>query len=90
LLLAFYSAYYEIEVPNNVVATGVVVIKDGSIKEIGGLREKVICAIKNEIDILILPQENYKSALEIANTHSKKLKIYPVSHWENLLTLLFK
>ncbi|CAG8448756.1 7902_t:CDS:2 [Racocetra fulgida] len=88
LLISFYSAYYGIGIPNNFSATGEVNTEDGTIKGIGGLKEKFLCAIRNKnIDNLVLPQENYEEVLEISSAYSKrfigvskKLKFYPASH----------
>lgn len=98
LLLSFYSTYYGVEIPNNLSATGEIDTENGNIKGIGGLKEKVICAIRNlpKIDNLILPQENYEEVQEILNAYykrftvSKKLNPCPVSNCNDLLPLLFQ
>ncbi|CAI2161864.1 14264_t:CDS:2 [Funneliformis geosporum] len=86
LLLAFYSAYYEIEISDSFSITGQIE-DDGNISKIGGVKEKIIKAIRDKkIKNLILPQENHEKALKILDKYykkysvSEKLNLYPVSH----------
>ncbi|CAG8760037.1 12533_t:CDS:1, partial [Ambispora leptoticha] len=84
LLLSFFSAYYEIEIPDNFAVTGKIDTHNGNIKKIGGLKSKIIQAIRNsKIKDVILPQENHKKALKILDDYHKRysnpkiLNLYP-------------
>lgn len=95
LLIAFYSAFFKIGIPNNLSATGEI-DKEGNIKGIGGLKEKFLCVLWNkEADSLILPQENHEKVLKISDAYYKrfpkvlkKLKFSPVNHCKDLIDLL--
>lgn len=97
LLLSFYSSYLNIGIPNNFSITGVVDVNDGNIKEVGGLKEKIIRLTRSlKTKNLILPKENHKKALKILDDYYKKfpnpekLNLHPVSNWKGLIELLFK
>ncbi len=49
----------------NIVGTGTI-DADGNIGEIGGVKYKLIGAVKNKADIFICPEENYKDAKRVA------------------------
>ena len=90
LLLALYSAFYKKPIPKNVAATGAI-DNDGSIKSIGGLREKTMCAIKNGVDTLVVPEDNYIKNLSIPLGYYEKIKkVHRVTSYRDLINLLFQ
>ncbi|RHZ36774.1 S16 family serine protease [endosymbiont GvMRE of Glomus versiforme] len=90
LLLALYSVYYQKPIPKNVAATGAI-NNDGSIEKIGGLREKLICAIKGGIEVLVMPEENYRKNLSLTPGYFEKIKkVHPVKSYRDLINLLFQ
>jgi ATP-dependent Lon protease len=90
LLLALYSAYHQQPIPKNVAATGTI-DKDGNIKLIFGLREKVICAVKSGAEVLVMPESNYVKNLSLPLGYSEKIKkIHPVKTCNDLINLLFQ
>ena len=90
LILALYSAYYKIAIPSNVAITGTI-SNNGEITKIGGLREKMLCAFKNETEILIMPESNYRENLTFPITYFERLKkVCPVSSYKDLISLLYQ
>jgi ATP-dependent Lon protease len=90
LLLALYSAYYQKPIPKNVAATGAI-NNDGSIKSIGGLREKTMCAIKNGVNILVIPEDNYiKNLSTPPSCYEKIKKFHRVTSYRDLINLLLQ
>ena len=49
--------------------------KDGNIGEIGGVKYKLMGAVKNKSDIFICPKENYEEALKVAKDFKYDIKI---------------
>ena len=67
LALGIYNSLVEYDITNgkNIVGTGTIDV-DGNIGPIGGVKYKLIGAVKNNADIFICPKENYKEAKRIA------------------------
>ena len=57
-----------------IVGTGTIDI-DGNVGEIGGVKYKLIGAVKKGADIFMCPYENYEEALEVAKEHDFDIKI---------------
>ncbi len=52
---------------------------------IGGLKEKLLAALRGGINTVIIPEENVKDLAEIPDEVKKKLTIVPVSRLEEVL-----
>lgn len=62
-----------------IVGTGTIDI-DGNVGSIGGVKYKLIGAVKNKADIFIVPNgENYDEAIKIKKEKNYKIKIIGVS-----------
>ncbi len=61
-----------------IVGTGTIDIY-GNVGEIGGVKYKLIGAVKNDADIFICPEENYEEALEVATQHDYDITIISVA-----------
>ncbi len=59
----------------------------GRVTAIGGLKEKVIAALRSGIKEIILPEENKKDLEEIPEEVKKKLKFHFVKHAEDVLKI---
>jgi ATP-dependent Lon protease len=62
----------------------------GEVLEIGGLREKIVAAKRVGIKHIILPNDNKNSLEEVPAYVKKGVKFYPVSHYKEVESLLFK
>ncbi|QOR36389.1 ATP-dependent protease LonB [Clostridium sp. 'deep sea'] len=78
---ALYSAFTGIPIANNVVMTGEVSLR-AQIKPIGGVIDKLRAASRNnEVDIAIIPQENWQDAF----CDYPGVKVIPVSSFSEVL-----
>lgn len=61
-----------------IIGTGTIDV-DGNVGEIGGVKYKLIGAVKNKADIFLCPKENYEEAVKVANDNNYNIKIVAVS-----------
>ena len=57
---------------------------------IGGLKEKLLSALRGGIKTVIIPKENVKDLAEIPDNVKKGLKIIPVSNVREVLDIALK
>ena len=60
-----------------IIGTGTIDI-DGNVGEIGGVKYKLIGAVKNKSDIFLCPKENYEEAIKVAKDNNYSIKIISV------------
>jgi ATP-dependent Lon protease len=84
LATAIASALTRIPVRSNVAMTGEITLR-GRVLPIGGLKEKMIAALRGGIDTLIIPKENEKDLIEIPNHVKRNLSIIKVDHMDEVL-----
>ncbi len=71
-----------------IVGTGTI-SEDGRVGEIGGVKYKLMGAVKKKADIFIVPQgENYQSAIKEAKKKKYNIQIIGVKTWEEALEKL--
>jgi ATP-dependent Lon protease len=73
-----------IPVKRSVAMTGEVTLR-GRVLPIGGLKEKLLAALRGGIETVLIPQENMKDLEEIPENVKKGLTIIPVSHVDEVL-----
>lgn len=59
----------------------------GNAMPIGGLKEKLLAALRGGIKTVIIPQENEKDLSEIPDNVKNGMKIIPVKHVSEVLKL---
>ncbi len=74
---AIVSALTEIPVKANVAMTGEITLR-GEVLPIGGLKEKLLAALRSGIKTIIIPEENRKDLVELPKNIVSKLEIIPV------------
>jgi len=84
LATAMASALTGIAIRRNVAMTGEITLR-GRVLGIGGLKEKTLAAHRAGIDTIIIPAENKKDIEEIPLKIREKLRIIPVSRFEQVL-----
>jgi len=67
-----------------VAMTGEVTLR-GRVLPIGGLKEKLLAALRGGIKTVLIPQENEKDLAEIPANIREGLEIVPVSHVDEVL-----
>lgn len=81
---AIVSVLTGIPVKKNVAMTGEVTLR-GRVLGIGGLKEKLLAALRGGITTVLIPQENVKDLEEIPDNVKKELTIIPVSTVDEVL-----
>ncbi len=89
LCTALYSALSRRPVRGNVAMTGEITLR-GRILSIGGLKEKVLAAVRAGIKTVLLPIGNQKDLEEIPKYVQSKLELIPVSHLDEVFPIVFK
>lgn len=81
---AIASALTGIEIRNDIAMTGEINLR-GRVTAIGGLKEKLLAAMRGGIKTVLIPQENEKDLPDIPAVVKKSLEIIPVSRIEEVL-----
>lgn len=76
-------------IPSNIAMSGEISL-NGKILRVGGLKEKIILAMNNGIDILYLPLSNKSDIIEYENLYKDHLKIKFVDNYKEIFDDLFK
>ncbi|HVZ04184.1 endopeptidase La [Hyphomicrobium sp.] len=83
---AIISVLTGIPVRKDVAMTGEITLR-GRVLPIGGLKEKLLAALRGGIKTVIIPEENAKDLAEIPNEVQTKMEIVPVSKLEEVLKI---
>ena len=81
---AIVSALTGIPVRREVAMTGEVTLR-GRVLPIGGLKEKLLAALRGGLKTVLIPKENEKDLAEIPDNVKKGLEIVPVSTVDEVL-----
>ena len=73
-----------IKVKSDVAMTGEITLR-GRVLPIGGLKEKLLAALRGGITTVIIPQENAKDLVDIPDNVKRNLTIIPVSRVDEVL-----
>ena len=80
------STLTKIPVRKDVAMTGEITLQ-GRVLPIGGLKEKLLSALRGGIKTVIIPKDNEKDLAEIPDNVKKGLKIIPVSEVKDVLKI---
>ena len=86
MVTAMISTLTGIAVRRDVAMTGEVTLR-GRVLPIGGLKEKLLAALRGGITTVLIPAENEKDLAEIPAAVKDKLKIHPVAHVDEALAI---
>jgi len=86
MVTSIVSALTDIPVKKDVAMTGEVTLR-GRVLPIGGLKEKLLAALRGGIKVAIIPDENEKDLKEIPQNVKEGLKIVPVKSVEEVLKI---
>lgn len=81
---AIVSVITGIPVRRDIAMTGEVTLR-GRVLPIGGLKEKLLAALRGGIKIVLIPEENAKDLAEIPDSVKNGLEIVPVSRMDQVL-----
>lgn len=84
MVTSIVSVLTQIPVRKDVAMTGEVTLR-GNVLAIGGLKEKLLAALRGGIKTVLIPADNEKDLAEIPANVKEGLKIIPVSHVREVL-----
>ena len=61
----------------------------GQVTAIGGLKEKVIAALRSGVKTIVMPEENVKDLEEIPENVREQLEFKPVGNIDDALKIIF-
>lgn len=80
------SVFTKTPVRKDVAMTGEITLQ-GRVLPIGGLKEKLLAALRGGIKTVIIPKENEKDLAEIPDNVKKEMKIIPVDNVSDVLKI---
>lgn len=83
---ALVSVLTRVAVKKDVAMTGEISLR-GKVLPIGGLKEKILAAVRAGIKTVIIPEQNKKDLEDIPKEMQKKLRIVPVREIDEVLKL---
>ncbi len=86
MVTSIVSVLTGIPVRKDIAMTGEVTLR-GNALAIGGLKEKLLAALRGGIKTVLIPQENEKDLAEIPDNVKEGLEIIPVEHVSDVLKL---
>jgi ATP-dependent Lon protease len=84
MVTSIVSVLTQIPVKKDIAMTGEVSLR-GNAMPIGGLKEKLLAALRGGIKTVLIPEENEKDLAEIPDNVKDGLKIIPVKHVSEVL-----
>ncbi|MFT6083784.1 MAG: ATP-dependent Lon protease, partial [Alphaproteobacteria bacterium] len=84
MVTTIVSALTENPIRKDIAMTGEVTLR-GRVLEIGGLKEKMLAALRGGIKTVLIPQDNEKDLDEIPDDIKGGLEVIPVSHIDEVL-----
>ena len=83
---AIVSVLTGIPVRADVAMTGEITLR-GEVLPIGGLKEKLLAAVRGGIRLALIPEENVKDLAEIPETIKNRIEIVPVKWFDKVMEL---
>jgi ATP-dependent Lon protease len=85
MVTAIVSVMTTIPARRDVAMTGEITLR-GRVLPIGGLKEKLLAALRGGIKTVLIPEENAKDLVDIPESVKSALEIVPVSRMDEVLT----
>ena len=85
MVTGIVSVLTDIPVRNDIAMTGEVTLR-GRVLPIGGLKEKLLAALRGGVKTVLIPKENEKDLADIPDNVKSALEIIPVEHVSEVLT----
>jgi ATP-dependent Lon protease len=86
MVTSIVSVLTGVPVRRDVAMTGEITLR-GRVLPIGGLKEKLLAALRGGLKTVLIPQENEKDLADIPANVKQGLTIVPVSHVDEVLRL---
>jgi ATP-dependent Lon protease len=85
MVTSIVSVLTQIPVRKDVAMTGEITLR-GKVLPIGGLKEKLLAALRGGVKLVLIPKENEKDLAEIPDNVKTGMTIIPVTTIDELLT----
>ncbi|MGZ5960272.1 MAG: endopeptidase La [Rhizomicrobium sp.] len=85
MITAIVSVMTGIAVRRDLAMTGEITLR-GRVLPIGGLKEKLLAALRGGIKTVLIPEENAKDLVDIPDSVKSKLEIIPVSRMDEVIS----
>jgi len=85
MAVSIVSIMTGIPVRRDVAMTGEITLR-GRVLPIGGLKEKLLAALRSGITTVFIPKDNEKDLAEIPDNVKKHLKLVPVAHVDDVIS----
>jgi len=86
ITIALLSIFSNVPVDNSFAMTGEIILR-GNVLPVGGIKEKVLAAVRSGIHKIILPLENKKDLTEIPKEVMSKIQVYFVEDIDQVAEL---
>ncbi|WP_370664316.1 endopeptidase La [Neokomagataea thailandica] len=86
LVTSLVSVLTDVPIRHDVAMTGEVTLR-GRVLEIGGLKEKLLAAVRAGIKTVLIPKDNEKDLVEVPENVRQALEIIPVAHVNDVLNI---
>ena len=86
MAVALISALTTIPVRKDVAMTGEITLR-GRVLPVGGLKEKALAALRNNMKTVIIPHQNEKDLRDLPSYVRKKINFIPVKHMDEILRI---
>lgn len=84
MVTSIVSVLTQIPIRRDIAMTGEITLR-GRVLAIGGLKEKLLAALRGGIKTVLIPKENEKDLVEIPDNVKKGMQIIPVSHLDEVI-----
>ena len=89
IVTSLISTLKGVVIPNNISMTGEISLT-GKILKVGGLKEKLIVAVSNNISKVFVPYANKEEVLELKDIYDNKMEVVFVDNYLEIYRKLFK
>lgn len=89
LTTALISAFTNLKINSNIAMTGEITLR-GNVLAIGGLKEKIIGAKRNNIKVIFIPYDNNSDLEDIPNEIKKDITFIPVKNYLEIYEFIRK
>ena len=89
LTTALISAFTNLKINSNIAMTGEITLR-GNVLAIGGLKEKIMGAKRNNIKVIFIPYDNNSDLEDIPNEIKKDITFIPVKNYLEIYEFIRK
>ena len=84
MVASMVSVLTGIPIRRDLAMTGEITLR-GRVLPIGGLKEKLLAAVRGGLSTVLIPRENMKDLADVSNNITKKITVFPVATIDEVL-----